>query len=41
MSQSTPTDRQVLSVSQLNGQVRQLLEALPLLWVEGEISNLS
>ncbi|MEY4591053.1 MAG: exodeoxyribonuclease large subunit [Pseudomonadota bacterium] len=34
-------DRQVLSVSQLNGQVRQLLEALPLLWVEGEISNLS
>lgn len=41
MSLSTPTDRQVLSVSQLNGQVRQLLEALPLFWVEGEISNLS
>lgn len=41
MSQITPTDRQVLSVSQLNGQVRLLLESLPLLWVEGEISNLS
>jgi exodeoxyribonuclease VII large subunit len=41
MSVLSPTDRQVLSVSQLNGQVRQLLEALPLLWVEGELSNLS
>lgn len=34
-------ERQILSVSQLNGQVRLLLESLPLLWVEGEISNLS
>lgn len=38
---ANPAGRQVLSVSQLNGQVRQLLEALPLFWVEGEISNLS
>ncbi|HEY6527998.1 MAG TPA: exodeoxyribonuclease VII large subunit [Cellvibrionaceae bacterium] len=41
MSLSSSPERQVLSVSQLNGQVRQLLEALPLLWVEGELSNLS
>lgn len=41
MSLLPTSDRQVLSVSQLNGQVRQLLESLPLLWVEGEISNLS
>ncbi len=32
--------RQILSVSQLNRQARQLLEThLPLLWIEGEISN--
>jgi exodeoxyribonuclease VII large subunit len=38
--QSTPTDRQILSVSQLNRSVRHLLETqLPMLWVEGEISN--
>ncbi|MDM3870136.1 exodeoxyribonuclease VII large subunit [Porticoccus sp. W117] len=34
------TQRQVLSVSQLNRQTRQLLEThLPLIWVEGELSN--
>ncbi len=34
--------RQVLSVSQLNRKARTLLEGgFPLLWVEGEISNLS
>jgi len=38
--QSTPSDRQILSVSQLNRNVRHLIETqLPLLWVEGEISN--
>ena len=38
-----PADgKQVLSVSQLNRMTRQLLEQdLPLLWVEGEISNLA
>lgn len=36
------TDREILSVSQLNRQARQLLEThLPLLWVEGELSNVS
>lgn len=35
-------DREILSVSQLNRQARQLLEThLPLLWVEGELSNVS
>nr|WP_111640930.1 exodeoxyribonuclease VII large subunit [Marinimicrobium alkaliphilum] len=35
-------ERRIFSVSQLNRQVRQLLEThLPLLWVEGEISNLA
>ena len=38
-----PTDtpnRQIFTVSELNRTVRQLLEStLPLLWVEGEISN--
>jgi exodeoxyribonuclease VII large subunit len=34
--------REILSVSQLNRRSRQLLEThLPLLWVEGEISNFS
>jgi exodeoxyribonuclease VII large subunit len=38
--QNNPTDKQIYSVSQLNRSVRQLLETqLPLLWVEGEISN--
>lgn len=36
------TDREIFSVSQLNRQARQLLEThLPLLWVEGELSNVS
>jgi len=35
-----PTDRQIFSVSQLNRSVRHMLETqLPMLWVEGEISN--
>lgn len=34
------TKREILTVSQLNRKARQLLEThLPLLWVEGEISN--
>jgi exodeoxyribonuclease VII large subunit len=36
------SDRQILSVSQLNRKAKQLLEThLPLLWVEGELSNVS
>jgi exodeoxyribonuclease VII large subunit len=39
---SKTPDREILSVSQLNRQARQLLEThLPLLWVEGELSNVS
>lgn len=39
---SKTPEREVLSVSQLNRQARQLLEThLPLLWVEGELSNVS
>ena len=39
---NTSTERRVLSVSQLNRSVRQLLEqTLPMLWIEGEISNLA
>lgn len=35
-------ERQVISVSQLNRRAKQLLEThLPLLWVEGELSNVS
>jgi exodeoxyribonuclease VII large subunit len=35
-------EREVLSVSQLNRRAKQLLEThLPLLWVEGELSNVS
>jgi len=38
----TPTAREIYSVSALNSAARALLESgLPLLWVEGEISNLS
>ncbi len=38
----TATARQVLSVSALNRRARQLLEThLPLLWVEGELTNFS
>ncbi|WP_020209411.1 exodeoxyribonuclease VII large subunit [Gilvimarinus chinensis] len=37
-----PAEREVLSVSRLNWISRQLLEThLPLIWVEGEISNLA
>ena len=40
--ESTATPRQVLSVSALNRRARQLLEThLPLLWVEGELTNFS
>jgi exodeoxyribonuclease VII large subunit len=46
MNSRTPENqspqREVLTVSQLNRRARQLLEThLPLLWIEGEISNLS
>lgn len=35
-------DRQIMTVSQLNRAAKDLLEAyLPLLWVEGEVSNLA
>ena len=35
-----PLDRRVLTVSELNAQVHQLLEAsFPELWIEGEVSN--
>jgi len=38
----TGTEREILSVSQLNRRAKQLLEThLPLLWVEGELSNVS
>jgi len=37
-----PPDRDVLSVSRLNREAKALLEgSFPLLWVEGELSNLS
>jgi exodeoxyribonuclease VII large subunit len=39
---SQTSEREIFSVSQLNRQARQLLEThLPLLWVEGELSNVS
>ncbi len=40
-AQATPTpQREILTVSQLNRRARQLLEThMPLLWLEGEISN--
>lgn len=42
MTPSNTQERQVLSVSQLNRKAKQLLEThLPMLWVEGEISNFS
>ncbi len=38
----SPPDRQILTISQLNRRARQLLEThFSLLWVRGEISNLS
>ena len=39
---SKTAERDIFTVSQLNRQARQLLEThLPLLWVEGELSNVS
>lgn len=36
------SEREIISVSQLNRRARQLLEThIPLLWVEGELSNVS
>ena len=41
-SPAAPAERAILSVSELNRRARQLLEThLPLIWVEGELSNLS
>ena len=41
MSAPTPPKRDIYSVSRLNAEIRSLLEgSFPLLWVEGEISNL-
>jgi exodeoxyribonuclease VII large subunit len=38
----SPVQRDILSVSRLNAEVRSVLEgSFPLLWVEGEISNLA
>jgi exodeoxyribonuclease VII large subunit len=38
----TPPEKRVYTVSQLNLEVRQVLESgFPLIWLEGEISNLS
>ena len=42
MSTPLPTERQVLTPSQLNALARDLLEgAFPLIWVEGELSGVS
>ena len=42
MSQPTTPSRDIWSVSRLNGEIRAVLEgSFPLLWVEGEISNLA
>lgn len=39
---SSKTEREIITVSQLNRRAKQLLEThLPLLWVEGELSNVS
>lgn len=39
---NTSIERDIITVSQLNRRARQLLEThLPLLWVEGELSNVS
>ncbi len=39
---STTPEREVITVSQLNRRAKQLLEThMPLLWVEGELSNVS
>jgi exodeoxyribonuclease VII large subunit len=42
LSNDTPAQRDVYSVSRLNREARALLEgSFPLIWLEGEISNLS
>jgi len=41
MSNGTAPKRDVYSVSRLNAEVRGVLEGLPSLWVEGEVSNLA
>ena len=42
MNSSNNSPRDIYSVSRLNGEIRAVLEgSFPLLWVEGEISNLS
>ena len=42
MSKSTTPSRDIWSVSRLNSEIRAVLEgSFPLLWVEGEISNLA
>ena len=42
MNSSTNPGRDIYSVSRLNAEIRAVLEgSFPLLWVEGEISNLS
>lgn len=39
---TTSSERDIITVSQLNRRARQLLEThMPLLWVEGELSNVS
>ena len=39
---NTAPEREIISVSQLNRRAKQLLEThLPLLWIEGELSNVS
>lgn len=41
-SHQTPSEREVYTISHLNQEVRALLEGhFPLIWVEGEISNLA
>ncbi|MGB5639233.1 MAG: exodeoxyribonuclease VII large subunit, partial [Sedimenticolaceae bacterium] len=42
MTASAQNSRDVFSVSRLNAEVRAVLEgSFPLVWVEGEISNLA
>ncbi|WP_078119296.1 exodeoxyribonuclease VII large subunit [Thiosocius teredinicola] len=42
MSAADPTQRDIFTISRLNSEVRAVLEgSFPLLWVEGEISNLA
>ncbi len=42
MSETRPPNRDIFTISRLNSEVRHVLEgSFPLLWVEGEISNLA